>query len=254
MTGASSGIGRQIAIEFANAGCANLIIHYNQSLAAAETVANLARSLGSDTSIDQCDFSDRLQTLRFVANCFDHLGHIDVWVHCAGADVLTGEAADWSFDEKLKRLIDVDLIGSIGSGREVAARLQAQGRQIPDRLPPSMLFIGWDQAGEGMEGDAGQMFAPIKAGVEAFAKSLAQEIAPLVRVNTISPGWIQTTWGQNTSDYWNQRAENQSLMHRWGKPADIAAAAVFLSTPENSFLTGQTLQVNGGWSRRFESR
>jgi len=253
VTGASSGIGRQIAIQFASAGCANLLVHFNRNLAAAEIVANETRALGAEASVDQCDFGQPNQIQSFVARCFESLPQIDLWVHCAGADVLTGEAADWSFDKKLQRLIDVDLVGSIQTGRFVAEGLQRQSRQHSDRLPPSMLFIGWDQASDGMEGDAGQMFGPIKAGVEAFARSLAQEIAPLVRVNIIAPGWIQTAWGQTTSDYWNQRAQRQALMHRWGEPSDVAAAAVFLSTPTNSFITGQTLQINGGWNRRFDS-
>lgn len=254
VTGASSGIGRQIAVDFATAGCENMLVHFNRNLTAAQSVASMCRDLGTETYLDRCDFGDEDQIQSFVTRCFETLSRVDIWVHCAGADVLTGEAANWSFDEKLKRLIDVDLLGSIRAGRLVAERLRVQAREAPDRLPPSILFIGWDQASDGMEGDAGQMFAPIKAGVEAFAKSLAQEIAPWVRVNVVAPGWIQTAWGKNASEYWNLRALNQSLMHRWGEPGDVSAAAVFLSTPANRFITGQTLQLNGGWNRRFEPR
>lgn len=184
---------------------------------------------------------------------------LSIWVHCAGVDVLTGDAANWSFDEKLKRLIDVDLLGSIRAGREVGKRLREQSLQAAAPVqeqatapnPPAMIFISWDQATEGMEGDAGQMFSPVKAGVEAFAKSLAQDLAPQVRVNTIAPGWIQTAWGASTSEYWNRRAIDQSLMHRWGTPQDVADAAVFLASPASSFITGHTLPINGGWNRTY---
>lgn len=114
-----------------------------------------------------------------------------------------------------------------------------------------MVFIGWDQAMEGMEGDAGQMFGPVKSAVMAFANSLAQSIAPSVRVNTIAPGWIRTAWGEETSDYWNERAKGQSLMKRWGCADDIARAVIYVADPENTFLTAQTIPLNGGFDRRF---
>jgi len=254
VTGASSGIGRQIAIQFAAHGCQNLLVHFNRSIDAAESTAKQVGELGTSAVIDRCDFANPADTTEFVARAFDRWLTIDAWVHCAGADVLTGEAAQWSFERKLLRLINVDFVGSILLGRMVGERLRNQATMLKREFPASVLFIGWDQATEGMEGDAGQMFGPIKAGVEAFAKSLAQELSPIVRVNTIAPGWIQTEWGKTTSDYWNDRAINQSLMHRWGTPDDIAAAAVFLSTPSNDFITGQTIQVNGGWNRRYETK
>jgi 3-oxoacyl-[acyl-carrier protein] reductase len=251
VTGASSGIGREIAIQFASAGCKRLLIHGHRNLAAAQSTADQARKLGSEAIVSPCDFSDIEATERFIASSFETLTTIDAWIHCAGADVLTGEAADGTFQQKLRTLIEVDLFASICIGRSVGGRLRTQSLIHPEHPAPSMIFIGWDQATEGMEGDAGQMFSPVKAGVEAFAKSLAQEVAPRVRVNVIAPGWIKTAWGQKTSDYWNERASKQSLMNRWGRPEDVAAAALFLTMPTSQFFTGQTLQVNGGWNRRF---
>ncbi|MGV3483386.1 MAG: SDR family NAD(P)-dependent oxidoreductase [Planctomycetaceae bacterium] len=252
VTGSSSGIGKQIAIEFAASGCERLLIHFHRNRDAAEATAKQVRDLGAEVTVDHCDFSEAAQSLAFVDRAFQRWPAIDTWVHCAGADVLTGEAANESFEQKLRRLIDVDLVGSIQTGRAAGERLRTQGKSAADGPPPSMIFIAWDQASEGMEGDAGQMFAPVKAGVDAFAKSLAQELAPWVRVNVIAPGWIKTAWGENTSGYWNDRAVHQSLMHRWGHPADIAAAAVFLSTPANQFVTAQTIVINGGWNRRYD--
>jgi 3-oxoacyl-[acyl-carrier protein] reductase len=127
---------------------------------------------------------------------------------------------------------------------------QATSANQPPVDPASIVFIGWDQALHGMEGDSGQMFAPVKAGVMAFAASLAQQVAPHVRVNTIAPGWIQTSWGASTSQYWQDRAKQQSLMDRWGTPEDVASAVVYVTNPKNSFLTGQTINVNGGWNRK----
>ncbi len=81
--------------------------------------------------------------------------------------------------------------------------------------------------------------------------SLAQELAPQVRVNLVSPGWIQTAWGDQADSYWHQRAKGQSLMNQWGTPHDVAQAALYLISPAARFVTGQRLIVNGGWNRRF---
>lgn len=248
VTGASSGIGRAIAIELARAGASRVLVHYRSHRDGAMETVRRIEQLGGTAVTFAADLADADARARLAEFAFDELKQIQTWVHNAGADVLTGQAGEMDFDGKLRRLIDVDMIGTIG-----LARLVADHWVHMDTGPPrSMAFLGWDQSTEGMEGDAGQMFGPIKAAVTAFALSLAQTLAPHVRVNTISPGWIQTSWGESTSEYWNDRAKGQSLMQRWGRPEDVAAAVVFATDPANSFLTGQTIAVNGGWSRRFD--
>ena len=96
---------------------------------------------------------------------------------------------------------------------------------------------GWDQAEQGMAGDSGQFFATTKGAVMAMTRSLAHSLAPEVRVNCVAPGWIRTSWGQNASDAWQQRAKNESLLARWGTPEDVARVTRFLVSPSSSFLT-----------------
>jgi 3-oxoacyl-[acyl-carrier protein] reductase len=84
----------------------------------------------------------------------------------------------------------------------------------------------------------------------AFTRSLAQSLAPEVRVNCLAPGWIRTSWGQGASKYWQQRAARQSLRGRWGTPEDVARAAAFLASPAADFITGQEIPINGGF--RYE--
>jgi len=263
VTGASGGIGRQMAIALASAGADRLVIHYASNRSAAEETARLVASVGGRPSLVQADCGRPSDCRRLVDEAFAAVGIADVWIHAAGVDVLTGTAAGWDFERKLRRLIDVDLIGSMNVGRAYAERMRAiaadqaaerasRSLDEPVRPPASLVLIGWDQATEGMEGDAGQMFGPVKAAVEAFAKSLAQEHAPAVRVNTIAPGWIRTAWGDSVQGYWDRRARGQALMRRWGNADDVAAAAVFLASPASGFITGQTIAVNGGFSRRFE--
>ena len=247
VTGASSGIGRAIALSLANAGVKRLLIHYRANEPGALETASEAKALGADVVLKAVDLSDSHSTDELAAFAFERLGVVHTWVNNAGADVLTGESGELSFDEKLRLLFDVDVLGTIRLSRLVASRLVAQELE----RPPSMTFIGWDQAPKGMEGDAGQMFGPTKSAVMAYANSLAQTLAPRVRVNTIAPGWIQTKWGESTSSYWDERAKKQSLMQRWGNPNDVARAITFVANPANSFLTGQTIEVNGGWNRQF---
>ena len=111
---------------------------------------------------------------------------------------------------------------------------------------PVILNIGWDQAGCGQAGDSGEIFATTKGAIMAFTKSLAKSLAPQVRVNCVAPGWIQTSWGNTTSSYWDHRAKNESLLHRWGTPQDIANVIGMLALDESEFLNGQTIEVNGG--------
>ncbi len=250
VTGASGGIGRQIAVTLAASGMASLVVHHATNQAAAQRTLAAVLDTGCHAISLQADCGSTTECLRLVDAAFAAIGTPDVWVHAAGADVLTGSAAQGGFEDKLRRLIDVDLLGSITISRTLASRW---AEPVPDenRPAPSLILFGWDQAKHGMEGDAGQMFGPVKAGVEAFAKSLAQSVAPRIRVNTVSPGWIRTAWGESTSDYWNRRAESQALMARWGTPKDVAAAVLFLASPTSAFITGQTIEINGGFSRRW---
>ena len=169
---------------------------------------------------------------------------VDLWVNAAGVDVLTGPAANWSFEEKLQLLWTVDVKATIQLSRDIGQRMQSQARH----RNYSILNIGWDQAETGMGGESGEMFAAVKGAVMAFTKSLAKSLAPDVRVNCLAPGWIKTAWGDNASEYWQRRACQESLLGRWGTPRDIGHAAQFLLSPAASFVTGQVIAVNGGFN------
>ena len=97
-------------------------------------------------------------------------------------------------------------------------------------------------------------FGAMKGAVMAFSKSLAQSLAPHVRVNCIAPGWIKTSWGDDASDYWQRRAQSESLVDRWGTPEDVARVARFLVSPAASFIAGQIVPVNGGFRRMIDGQ
>ena len=223
VTGSSSGIGRAIALELASAG-ANVIVHGFRKRKAAEQLAEQIRELGVSSRALLCDLSQPDDRLALVEQAWQ-IAPLDIWVNNAGVDVLTGEAADWTFVEKLAALWPVDVAATIALSRDVGARMKQRGHGV-------ILNIGWDQAETGMEGDSGEMFATTKGAVMAFTRSAAKSLAPEVRVNCIAPGWIKTDWGEGASDYWQQKAIDESLLHRWGTPEDVAHAARFLVSPD----------------------
>jgi 3-oxoacyl-[acyl-carrier protein] reductase len=237
VTGSSSGIGRAIALEFAAAG-AHVLVHARRNKTDAEQVALQARSLGREARVELADLSDPNEQDRLMAVAWDWRP-INIWVNNAGADVLTGEAAEWTFEDKLAALWNVDVVASLRLSRAAGKEMRERGRGV-------ILNMGWDQAATGMAGDSGEFFAAAKGAVMAATRSLAKSLAPQVRVNCIAPGWIRTEWGQQASAEWQERAARESLMARWGEPEDVARAACFLVSPAASFINGQIIPINGG--------
>jgi 3-oxoacyl-[acyl-carrier protein] reductase len=82
--------------------------------------------------------------------------------------------------------------------------------------------------------------------VLAYSRSLARALAPSVRVNVLSPGWIETAFGEQADDEFRRAVAESTPLRRWGTPDDVAAAALYLASPAAAFITGQTINVNGG--------
>ena len=246
VTGSSSGIGRATALRLAADGF-SIVLHARRSLAGIQaTAAEIFDCYGKRSLCVLADVADSRAQADLTRAAFAWHGHVDAWVNNAGADVLTTEARSWSFDEKLQCLLATDILGTVRLSREVAARMSQQ----TSRAKPTIINIGWDQALLGMSGESGQLFCTTKAAVMAFTTSLAMTIAPHVRVNCVAPGWIKTAWGKDSSDYWDSRARDESLLARWGTAEDVAHTIGWLASPAAEFVNGQCINVNGG--RRLE--
>lgn len=237
VTGSSSGIGRAIALELARAG-ADVVIHCAKSRDRAESVAAEVEGVGRQAIVIQHDLEEG-DFDQFVSQCWETLGQVDVWVNNAGVDLLTGEGPTLPYEEKLRKLLSIDVTGSVLLSRKVGARMQEAGQGV-------ILNIGWDQADRGMEGDSGELFTTSKNAVMGFTRSLAVSLAPQVRVNCIAPGWIKTAWGEQTGEVWQNRVLVETPLRRWGTPEDIAKLARFLVSDDAAYLTGQVINANGG--------
>jgi 3-oxoacyl-[acyl-carrier protein] reductase len=239
VTGASSGIGRAIAETFAAQGATVLLTHRG-SLERAREVADAIAGRGGRALVAQADLGTREACEHLAAQARDELGRLDVWVNNAGADVLTGEAATWEWERKLDALLAVDLKGTVACSYAAGDVMRDQERG------GTILNMSWDHVTTGMAGDNPQLFSAVKGGVLAFSRSLARALAPAVRVNVLCPGWIETSFAEQADREFHRSVADATPMGRWGRPQDVADAALYLASPEAAFVTGQAINVNGG--------
>jgi 3-oxoacyl-[acyl-carrier protein] reductase len=217
-----------------------VLVTYRRSEAAARAVADGIAQRGGHALVAQADLGTSAACEALVAEAGERLGGLDVWVNNAGADVLTGDAEHWDWERKLDLLLAVDLKGTIACSYAAGAvmREQAGGGAIVN--------MSWDHVTTGMAGANPELFSAVKGGVLAYSRSLARALAPSVRVNVLSPGWIETAFGEQADPEWRRSVAESTPLQRWGTPADVAAAAVYLASPAAAFITGQTINVNGG--------
>lgn len=239
VTGASGGIGRAIALELARAG-ADLVVHARASLERLRETAEQVRALGRACLELQADLAEPAEQDRLAEAAWNWHGGVKSWVNNAGADLLTGAAAKLPFDRKLEILHRVDVTATLRLSRNIGTRMR-------DGAGGAIVNVGWDQAWQGMAGDSGELFAASKGAIMAFSRSLALSLGPRVRVNCVAPGWIKTAWGEQAPVAWQERAIKEAALARWGLPEDVARVVRFLVGPAAGFVTGQIVNVNGGF-------
>jgi len=239
ITGASSGIGRGIAEAFAQEG-ADVVVNYLKSKDSAESLVEEIKKSGRRAIAVQADMSNEDDIDRLIGKTLEAFGRIDIWVNNAGADILTGTGAAAEIHEKLSHLIEVDLRGTINACWSITQTMQEQGHGV-------IVNMGWDLSVHGFAGTNPQIFAATKAGVLGFTRSFAKSVGPEIRVNLVSPGWILTAFAEDHMDAdYHQARISEIPLARFGRPEDVAAAVVFLASDDSSYLTGESININGG--------
>ena len=238
VTGASRGIGRAIALALGQAG-ADVVVDYARSDAEAGTVVREVEKLGRRAIAIRADVALSSDVQRLLDQTLASFGRIDAWVNNAGADILTGAAPGWPEETKWDRVMAVDLKGTWLCSRAAAAAMSERGEG-------AIVNVSWDHVAHGMGNPTAAIYAAAKGGVAAMSRCLAREFAPRVRVNVVAPGWIMTDWLAGADGAVREHVATATPLGRWGTPADVASAVVFLASPEASFITGETILVGGG--------
>jgi 3-oxoacyl-[acyl-carrier protein] reductase len=239
VTGASSGIGRAIAMRCAAAG-ADVLITYRRNRGGAEEAAGEIGRSGRRVLIHQADIAREEDITALARVARQGLGGVDVWINNAGADILTGDAGQLSPREKLDVVLAVDVRGTVLASWEAARLMREQG---PGGI---IINMSWDHVTLGMAGENPVLYSVAKGAVMSFSKSFAREVAPDIRVNILAPGFIETAFGKDANPGFRDAVVEMTPLKRWGTPDDVAAAALFLASDDARFLTGQMIMVNGG--------
>ena len=235
VTGASRGIGREIALTLAGYG-ATVVVNYNGSKEKAQEVVQEIKDNGGNAIALQASVSKSEEVEAMIKEVMEQFGRIDILVNNAGItkDNLVMKMSNEDFDA----VIDTNLKGTFYCMKQVYRIMlkQKSGRII------NMSSV------TGVMGNAGQVnYAASKAGVIGMTKSLARELASRgITLNAVAPGFIETEMTEVLSDKVKEAVEGQIPLKRMGQVKDVAEAVAFLASDKSSYITGQVLHVDGG--------
>jgi 3-oxoacyl-[acyl-carrier protein] reductase len=235
VTGGSRGIGRAICLELAMRG-ATVIVNFNRSSDAANEVVSAIESGGGTATALQADVSNADQVAALFKQVIADQGTIDILVNNAGMtrdNVIMMMKPD-DFDTVLNTNL-----------RSCWLCCKAAARLMMRKRTGSIINI---TSVVGIAGNGGQTnYAASKAGIIGLTKSLAKEVAVRgIRVNAVAPGFVDTDMTADLSDELKGAAVDAIPLGRMGAPRDIAKAVAFLASADASYITGQTLVVDGG--------
>jgi NAD(P)-dependent dehydrogenase (short-subunit alcohol dehydrogenase family) len=245
VTGGGQGIGKAIVQAFAHHE-ANVVIADKDAEAGQEVVEWLSKKGGNADALHfiECDVADENSVKQLIQASLDRFGRIDYLINNAGLSKFTPllemNAAQW--DE----VLNANLRGAFLCARYAAPYLKAHAKGVIINIASTRAFMS--------EPDS-EAYAASKGGLVALTHALAVSLGPEVRVNCISPGWIEVRdWKKKSQRQEVRHGEEEKRQHpvgRVGEPEDIGRAVVFLCSGEAGFITGENITIDGGMSHRM---
>ncbi len=235
VTGGSRGIGRAVALALAEEG-ADVAVNYVSNEAAAADVVEHIRKMGRRALLAQADVSDYPDTFRMAQDVLREFGHLDILVNNAGVNsdktFVKMDHAAW------RKVLAINLDGVFNCTKVFIDQMITQGY---GRIVNMTSVIG-------QIGNFGQAnYAASKAGVAAFTKSLAKELAGKgITVNAIAPGFIETEMVHSIPEKVRNRLLEQIPLRRFGTAEEVARAVVYLVSADGDYITGAEVSINGG--------
>ncbi len=239
VTGAGSGIGRAIAVRFANEGATVVVAELNAE--SGEETAAMLREQNHEAISVTTDVSNSDDVRKLFDEIDRRQWNVDILVNNAGNAGGELQPIEELTDEQWDTTVDVHLGGTFRCCREALKRMKPREQGI-------IINFGSVAGLRGLPGSS--PYTAAKGAIISLSKSLSHEVAADgIRVNCIAPGWIDTPILDNLPEKWRPRMIKDTPLGRLGTPEDIAGVAMFLSTDDSAFVTGQVISPNGGMYR-----
>ncbi len=237
ITGGSKGIGAATAHIFAQKQYQIIINYAHDEQKANQLKETLEKKYKATVLTIKADVSKKEQVKQMIETIIKTFGYIDVLVNNAGI------AIDQTFEEKTEQefqtVLNVNLIGPFLTSKEVAKYMLEQGS---GKIINIASTNGIDTIyPESMDYDAS------KAGLISLTKNLATELAPIIQVNAVAPGWVNTEMNQELDQEFVKKEQQKILLGRFAHPNEIASVIYFLATEEASYINGSVIRVDGGF-------
>ncbi|HTH71972.1 MAG TPA: SDR family oxidoreductase [Candidatus Pristimantibacillus sp.] len=235
VTGSSSGIGRAIAIRFAEEG-AKVVVNYHVNKEGGEETLKKVKEIAPDCLLVQADVSKEADVKRLFKTVVDKFSTVDILINNAAIGTDKRPFMEASYDD-FQEMIDTDITSVFMCSQQAALIMQKQGH---GKILNTSSVRGWEGGGRA------PVYAAMKAAVNGFTKTFAKMVAPEIQVNAVGPGFVKTRSYDNMAPEMITNFLESTYLKRWVTVEEIADAFVFLA--KNDAMTGQVIYVDAGFT------